>query len=318
MADTAADTSDPTTPATTGPVAVLKMYADLVKLRLSLLVVVTAGVGCIMASGSSIQWLVLFWTVAGTLACAAAANAINQIIETRRDALMARTKERPLPSGAMSPTHGWILAMLLGYGGVALLALLVNLFTAGLALLTLLLYVLGYTPLKPLSTLNTMVGAIVGAIPPMIGWVAIRGQLDLGAWILGAILFLWQLPHFLSLAWIYRDQYEGAGFRMLPSAAGGDRPSREAALLSCLLLIPLALLMVTLQLAGTVYAACAIILGLGFAWKAVRFYRTPSRDTARSLFLTSLLYLPLILLAMVLDRIPLPDELFLYIEPSLP
>ncbi|MCH2139727.1 MAG: heme o synthase [Phycisphaerales bacterium] len=318
MADTAADTSDPTTPATTGPVAVLKMYADLVKLRLSLLVVVTAGVGCIMASGSSIQWLVLIWAVTGTLACAAAANAINQIIETRRDALMARTKERPLPSGAMSPAHGWILAMLLGYGGVAMLALLVNLFTAGLALLTLLLYVLAYTPLKPLSTLNTMVGAIVGAIPPMIGWVAIRGQLDLGAWILGAILFLWQLPHFLSLAWIYRDQYEGAGFRMLPSAAGGDRPSREAALLSCLLLIPLALLMVTLQLAGTVYAACAIILGLGFAWKAVRFYRTPSRDTARSLFLTSLLYLPLILLAMVLDRIPLPDELFLYIEPSLP
>ena len=164
----------------------------------------------------------------------------------------------------------------------------------------------------------SLVGAFVGAIPPMIGWVAVRGQLDLGAWILGAILFLWQLPHFLSLAWIYRDQYEGAGFRMLPSAAGGDRPSREAALLSCLLLIPLALLMVTLQLAGTVYAACAIILGLGFAWKAVRFYRTPSRDTARSLFLTSLLYLPLILLAMVLDRIPLPDELFLYIEPSLP
>jgi len=318
MADCAADTSDPQQAPAANPVKLLRLYADLVKFRLSLLVVVTAGVGCIMASGSAVDWLTLFWTVAGTLACAASANALNQIIETRRDAMMARTRERPLPSGHMSAAHGWVVAMLLGYGGVALLALLVNLYAAGLALLTLLLYVLAYTPLKPLSSLNTMVGAVVGAIPPMIGWVAVRGQLDSGAWTLAAILFLWQLPHFLSLAWMYREQYEQAGFRMLPSTRGGDRAVRDGTLLSSMLLIPLSLLMVSLHLASVWYTGAAVLVGVWFAWKAFLFYRGPSRDTARGAFLASLAYLPLLLLVMVLDRVPLPDALFMYLEPATP
>jgi len=316
MADSATDsdnTAPPRCPVT--PVGLLRLYADLIKLRLSLLVVVTAGVGCIMASGPEIDWLLLLWTVAGTLACASAANAINQVMETRRDRLMTRTQRRPIPSGAMSPTHGWVVAMLLGYGGVTLLAILVNFFAAGLALLTLLIYVLAYTPLKPLSTLNTLVGAVVGAIPPLIGWVAVQGELNLGGWTLAAILFLWQLPHFLSLAWMYRDQYQAAGFRMLPSAPGGERAVCEGTLLSALLLIPLSLLVVSLRLAGVVYAGFALILGLWFAWKALQFFQQRSHETARSAFLASLLYLPLLLLAMVLDREPQLIEVFIQLEP---
>ncbi len=312
-----------TTPPTPEPAAVisgeaaprpagrLKVYGDLIKLRLSLLVVVTTGVGCIMASGPAIDWWILLWTVVGTLACASAANAINQVMERRRDAMMARTKGRPLPSGAMSTVHGWIVAMLLAYGGVALLALLVNLFAAGLALLTLLLYVLAYTPLKPLSTLNTLVGAVVGAIPPMIGWVAVQGTLDIGAWVLAAILFLWQIPHFLSLAWMYRDQYEAAGFRMLPSARGGERAVCESTLLSTLLLIPLSLQVVTLHLAGVGYAVMAVLVGLWFAWKALRFFSLRTRPAARAAFFASLLYLPLLLgvpvsSCLVLELVPAP------------
>ena len=296
----------------------LHLYADLVKLRLSMLVVVTAGVGCIMASGSTIDWLLVLWTVVGTMACAASANAINQIIEVRRDALMLRTQGRPLPSGGLSSVHGWIVSVVLAYGGLMLLALAVNVFAAGLALLTLLLYVLAYTPLKPITTLNTLIGAVVGGLPPLIGWVAVRGQIDLGGWTLAAILFVWQLPHFLSLAWMYREQYEVAGFRMLPSVAGGERAVCEATLLSTLLLIPLSLLVVTMHLAGVVYAIFALLLGLWFAWRAFAFFRYRTRHTARAAFLASLLYLPLLLLAMALDRIPQVETAFVLLTPTSP
>ena len=301
MSDTI--TQSPATPAEPTP-GLFRLYADLVKLRLSLLVVVTSGVGCIMASGPAIDWLNLLWTVLGTLACASAANAINQVVETRRDALMHRTKKRPIPSGALSPVHGWIVAVLLGYAGVFLLAMLVNLFAAGLALLTLLLYVLAYTPLKPVTTFNTLVGAVVGGIPPLIGWVAVTNQLSSGAWVLGGLLFVWQLPHFLALAWLYREQYELAGFRMLPSVRGGENAVCEATLISTLLLIPLSLLAGTMHLAGALYGFAAVLIGVWFAWKAMMFYKHRSRPTARDAFLASLLYLPVLLIAMVLDRVP--------------
>lgn len=291
------------------PIGLLALYADLTKIRLSMLVVVTAGVGGLMASPASIDWLRLLWIVMGTLACAASANAINQVMETRRDALMQRTRSRPLPSGRLSPAHGWVIAMVLGYAGVAMLAILVNLFAAGLALLTLLIYVLAYTPLKVVTTFNTLVGAIVGAIPPMIGWVGMRGELNTTAWVLGALLFLWQLPHFLSLAWMYRSEYVLAGFRMLPSGRGGEHAACEATLLAALGLIPLSLLVTMVRSAGLFYSGAAILLGLWFAWAALRFYRNPTRDSARGAFLTSLAYLPLVLLAMVLDRVPVAQVL---------
>jgi protoheme IX farnesyltransferase len=315
MADTA---TTPSSSSGTASAGLLRLYADLVKRRRSLLVVLTAGVGCIMASGPMIDWLLVLWTVTGTLACAAAANAINQVVETRRDAMMDRTRTRPLPAGHLSPAHGWVVAMLLAYAGITMLALLVNLFAAGLALLTLLIYVLAYTPLKPRSTLNTLVGAVVGSIPPLIGWVAVRDQLDIGGWTLAAILFLWQLPHFLSLAWMYRDQYELAGFRMLPSVKGGEHAVCQGTLVSAILLLPLSLLVVSFRVAGVAYAVFAILIGLWFIWKSAMFYRHRSRDAAKRAFFASLLYLPLLLLAMVFDRIPQASELVIILEPVAP
>ncbi|MCH2142579.1 MAG: heme o synthase [Phycisphaerales bacterium] len=296
--------------------SMLRLYADLTKIRLSVLVVVTASVGAIMASGPEIAWWLVLWTTIGTLLSATAANAINQVMEVRRDALMERTHDRPIPSGRLSAVHGWVVAVLLGYGGIFTLAIMVNFFAAGLALLTLLLYVLAYTPLKVLSSFNTLIGAIVGAIPPLIGWVAVRGTIDAGGLVLAALLFLWQLPHFLTLVWMYRDEYDQAGFRMLPSVAGGDRVIGEASLISALLLIPLALMMTSLKLTGVLYVAAAILVGLWFVWKCLVFYRNPSREHARSAFLTSLAYLPIVLLFMVLDRSPMPLQQPVMLTPA--
>lgn len=279
-----------------------RLYATLTKARLSVLVVVTTAVGFIMASGLDIQWWLLLWTVLGTMACALSANALNQVFETHHDKLMERTRGRPTPSGAMSTRHAFIFAILIGYAGLLLLALMVNLGAAGLALLTILLYLLGYTPLKRISTLNTIVGAVVGGIPPMIGWIAVREQFEVQAWVLGGLLFVWQLPHFLSLAWLYREQYAGAGFRMLPVVKGGDNLTVEVTLLTTLLLIPLGLSVTLSGMAGLVYAVISIALGLGFVWFAVRFFQRRDRPSARSNFLFSLLYLPVLMAAMVADR----------------
>ncbi|MCH2132538.1 MAG: heme o synthase [Phycisphaerales bacterium] len=285
-----------------------RLYATLTKARLSTLVVVTTAVGFLMSSGPVIEWWRLLWTVLGTMACALSANALNQVIETRRDRLMDRTKNRPTPSGSLSVPHAFIFAIVLGYAGLFVLALLVNLAAAALALATLLLYLLAYTPLKPVSTLNTLVGAIVGGIPPVIGWVAVRDTFDVQAWSLGAILFVWQLPHFLSLAWLYRDQYADAGFRMLPVVRGGTTLTAEITLLTTLLLVPLALTATLSGMAGLVYAVISFVLGLGFAWFALQFFRKRDRSTARATFLFSLLYLPVLLAAMVLDRNIVPSD----------
>ena len=278
------------------------LYAVLVKMRLSLLVVMTSAVGYVMASSGPMNWLMLLWTVLGTLLCACSANGLNQVIEKRRDAMMARTKDRPLPSGAMSPQHGWIVTMILGYGGLCMLALLVNLPAAGLALVTMLTYVLLYTPMKVHTTLNTLIGAVVGAIPPMIGWVAASGTITTGAWILAAILFVWQLPHFLSLAWLYREDYAHAGFKMLPGIPGGEHTTCEVVLLTTLLLIPLGLTATMVGIAGVIYAFCSIALGIAFTLPAIRFFKERTRATARRVFLTSLLYLPLLMGVMIADR----------------
>ena len=280
------------------------LYADLVKLRLSLLVVMTTAVGVAMASLDAIVWPVMGWTVLGTLACAASANAFNQVIEHRRDQLMERTKGRPVPTGRISVWHGWVVASLLGYAGATVLAVFVNFLACGLALLTLLLYVLCYTPLKSRSTLNTIVGAVVGAIPPLIGWVAMRDTLSAPAWMLGGLLFLWQLPHFLALAWILRDQYASAGFRMLPISPGGEHATVEATVLSALLIVPVSLMATLLGMTGVVYSIVALCTGTWWVWLAFKFFRTRDRASARMVFLFSLLYLPVVLIAMVLDRQP--------------
>jgi protoheme IX farnesyltransferase len=284
---------------------VLTNYLELTKARLSLMVVFTTAVGYVLASTAAINWIGLLWTVIGTALAAGAANAFNEILETQRDQRMRRTRDRPLPARSMSVAHALVAAIIMANLGITILAAYVNFAAAGLALLSLLLYVLVYTPLKPYTTLNTAIGAVVGAIPPMIGWVAALGTLSAGAWVLGAILFAWQLPHFLSLAWLYREDYQRAGFRMLPVIDANGRLTCQVVLMTSLALVPITLAATMVGTAGLIYAAGSIVLGIWLSVLAVRLHRGRTAADARRMFLASLIYLPLVLSLMLVDRGPI-------------
>jgi protoheme IX farnesyltransferase len=282
----------------------ISQYLELTKARLSALVLVTTGVGFVLASDQAIDWTRMLWTMLGTALCAGCANALNQLWEIGRDGRMLRTRGRPLPSGAMSARHAFLAAVIMGYLGVAMLGLGANLLAASLALLTIVLYALVYTPLKARSTVNTIVGAVCGAIPPLIGWAAAASQIDTGAWVLAGILFVWQIPHFFALAWLYRVDYQRGGFVMLPVLDRDGRITTRVVVLTSLMLIPLGLLATLLNVAGVFAAAASLLLGLAMLLLAVRLHITRSNADARMLFIASIAYLPLLLAMMVIDRGP--------------
>jgi heme o synthase len=282
----------------------ISVYMDLTKARLSALVVLTTAVGFIVASPVGIEWTTLLWTVLGTALAAGSASAFNQLAEHRRDSLMHRTRTRPLPAGAIGRMHAFVAAVLMGYLGIAILAIFANLFAAVLALLTILIYVLLYTPLKARSTTNTIVGAVCGAIPPMIGWAAATGSLATGAWVLGAILFVWQLPHFLALAWIYRDDYARGGFVMLPNVDPRGILTAEVTLLTSLMLLPLGLIAMLIGLAGWFYAVGSVMLAMWMTYLSWRFLCQRSDANARKVFIASIVYLSVLLMLFMLDRAP--------------
>jgi protoheme IX farnesyltransferase len=279
-------------------------WSTLVKLRLSLLVLATTLVGFLVAEPASLDGARLGWTLLGTFLAAAAASALNQAIERHHDARMHRTANRPVAAGRVSLSLAVIAGFVLGYAGCWVLGTMVNLLSAGLAALTIVLYVAVYTPLKRVTTVNTLVGAVVGGIPPMIGWVAASGSLQRGAWVLALLLFTWQLPHFFALAWLHREDYERGGFRMLPSAPGGERLAAQTSVLSSLLLVPIGLMATLLGLAGLVSAGASLVAGLGLAWFSAAHLRRLDRSSARNLFLASLVYLPVVLGIMAVDRGP--------------
>ncbi|MBL9140260.1 MAG: protoheme IX farnesyltransferase [Phycisphaerae bacterium] len=281
------------------------VWSTLVKARLSALVLMTAAVGFAVAPYNPMEgfpWERFFWTCFGTGLAAASAAMLNQLWEVQRDARMKRTSGRPLPAGHARPITVFVVGVALAYGSFALLAGTVNLLAAALALGNILIYVLLYTPLKPRTTFNTLVGAVTGAVPPLIGWAGAVGRIDAGAWALFAILFVWQLPHFLALAWMYREDYERGGFAMLPSHDRGGHTTAQVCLLTSLLLVPVGLLGTLSGVAGYAYAAVAVVLGLAMGVQSWRFVADRSHARARRLFLSSLLYLPVLLIVMVLDR----------------
>ncbi len=283
----------------------LLVYLDLSKARLSALVVATAAVSYIVARGEEpIGLLGLSWTAIGTAFAAAGANALNQVLEADRDGLMARTSGRPLPARTIGRLHGVLFGLAAAIGGPVLLALRVNLLAAVFALAAVALYVLAYTPLKTRSPACTLVGAVSGALPPVIGWSAATGRIDAGGLLLGGILFAWQVPHFLSLAWMHREEYARAGFRMLPVLDRTGRVVFRMIVLYSLLLIPAALALVLVGAAGPVYAAGSLVLGLGFLLFGIRFIERRTAGEAKRLFLASVVYLPLLLGLLALDRGP--------------
>ena len=277
-------------------------FAELVKARLTLLVLLTTAAGFYLGAEPPIDYVALFHVVFGTAAAAAGAAALNQWWERKLDALMHRTRTRPVPAGRMRPVEALTLGVALSILGVGYLAMACNALSAALAALTIVIYIFGYTPLKRASTANTFVGAIPGAIPPMIGWAAARGTLEAGAWSLFAILLLWQLPHFFAIAWMYREDYSRAGFRMISSDDHSGERSASQSVFFCILLLVIAGLPAFVGIVTFAYLAIELVLGGLFIAVAMRFLKMRTAGAARLLFITSIVYLPLLLGALVLTK----------------
>lgn len=276
-------------------------YLELTKPRISVMVLITVAAGAILGAGSTLGWPVLCHTLLGTALVAAGASALNQLFERESDGLMRRTENRPLPAGRLQPWEVLFVGSLLGLAGVVYLLLTVPPLAALIAACTFLSYVFIYTPLKRVTSLNTLIGAIPGALPPVIGWAAVRGSIDLEIGALFLIMFLWQVPHFLAIAWIYRDDYARAGLCMLPvlDEAGGMTGRQMVGY--CLALIAASLMPLVQGRAGLVYLLGATILGLVFLTTAVVFARQRSVGNARSVLRASLVYLPVLLALLLLD-----------------
>lgn len=277
-------------------------FFALAKPRLNFLVVASALAGYVMGSGDTSNVVRLLCTLAGTGLVAGGASAFNQVIERRPDALMRRTRLRPLPDGRLLPRESLVFATLMSVAGLATLAAGANLLSAAVAFATLVTYAVVYTPLKLRSSFATVIGAIPGALPPVIGWTAARGDLSQGAWVLFGILFLWQLPHFLAIAWIYREDYARAGFAMLPVIEPDGRSTGRQAVLYCAALLPLSLAPTLIGMTGTLYFGGALAITLLFLGLTIKFAWTRAIPDARRLFFGSIIYLPILWILMIVGR----------------
>jgi protoheme IX farnesyltransferase len=277
-------------------------FVQLTKPRVNALVVASAAAGYYMASGDATDLSRVVHTTMGTFLVAGGAAALNQVYERDLDALMRRTRLRPLPDGRLQTVEACLFALALAGGGIVQLALGANVLAAFVAFATLFLYALVYTPMKRFTSFSTVIGAVPGALPPVIGWAAAQGTLPPAAWALFTILFLWQLPHFLSIAWIYREDYARAGFPMLPVLDPSGRSTARQALLYAAALVPVSLAPTVFGVAGATYFAGALALSLGFLALSVRFSTDRSVARARQLFLGSIIYLPLLWILMIADR----------------
>lgn len=280
-------------------------YAELVKPRITLLVLLTTLVGFMLGSGGDLDLARLAHAVLATALVAGGASALNQVLERDADARMRRTRHRPLPAGRLRPADALVFGVDTAAIGIVWLSVAVNRASALVALLTLASYVLAYTPLKRRTPWCTVVGAVPGALPPVIGWVAARGELGAGAVALFAILFFWQLPHFYAIGWLYRDDYARAGFPIVPVVDRDGRATARHILGASAGLAAASLAPTLIGMAGTAYAAGAAAFGLAFLGLGIAFARSRAEADARRLFVASLLALPAILVLLVIDRAPL-------------
>jgi len=281
----------------------VSVFTELIKARLTTLVLITTLVGFYMGTSGPLDLVLLLHAMLGTALLAAGAAALNQLLERDLDARMARTADRPLPAGLLQPQTVLLLGVGMSIAGMVELATMVNPLTALLGAATLGSYLFVYTPLKCRTPLNTLVGAIPGALPPLMGWTAATGQVSAGGWSLFTLLFVWQLPHFMAIAWMYRDDYAKAGFKMLSALDSDGSRTAAAGVRYTLALLPFSLAPVALHIAGRFYAVGAILLGVGFLALAIQFARSRTRERARQFFFASILYLPLVLGLLVFDKI---------------
>jgi protoheme IX farnesyltransferase len=281
--------------------SLLKSYIELTKPGIVRLVLVTTVIGFALGGEGVTRWVLLLMTLIGTALGSGGAFVLNHYVEREVDALMHRTRNRPLPLGTIAPGAALIFGLVLIAAGTAVLAFCVNGLTATLVFLTAIMYVVIYTPLKKYSWWNTPIGAIPGAMPPMVGWAAATGSVDPGAWILFLILFLWQHPHFYALAWMYRDDYARGGFKMLPVVDPDGKSTFRHSLVTVILLVPVSLWPTFVHMSGWIYFWGALVLGIGFLFVCIRWRISKTVEDARLVFLYSLLYWVLLLVLIVID-----------------
>src|SRR2546430_12979702 len=285
-----------------GAKARLSAYVELTKPRITFLIVLTSAAGFCLGSRGAVNYLLFANAMISIGLLSSGIATLNQFIERDLDGLMRRTASRPLPSGRLAPLEAMWLGVLLTAGAEIYLALFVNGLSAVLGLTVIVGYLFLYTPLKTRTTLSTAVGAFPGAVPPLIGWTAAPCEIDVAAWVLFAILFLWQFPHFLAIAWMYREDYGRAGIRMLPVVEPEGRGTGQQIILYSLMLVPVSLLPAFLGISGKFYFVTALVLGLLFLGSSIRAALSKSNQHARQLLLASVLYLPLLFGVMVLNR----------------
>ena len=277
-------------------------YVELTKPRITFLIVLTSAAGFAMASHGAVNYLALASALIGIGLLSSGIATLNQYAERDLDGLMRRTADRPLPAGKLLPWEALAFGVGLTVAAEIYLLVLVNPLSAWLGLTVIAGYLFGYTPLKTRTSLSTLVGAFPGAVPPLIGWTAARGTMSIEAWVLFAILFLWQFPHFLAIAWMYREDYSRAGILMLPVVEPDGRVTAQQIVVYTLMLIPVSLLPTVLGMSGRVYLYGVIVLGLLFLYSSIRAAFSMSRQQARRLLLASVLYLPLLFILMVLNK----------------
>ncbi|XWS22420.1 hypothetical protein CRYUN_Cryun29cG0032400 [Craigia yunnanensis] len=279
-----------------------RCYWELSKARLSMLVVATSGTGYVLGSGNAVDLAGLCWTCAGTMMVAASANSLNQVFEINNDAKMKRTRQRPLPSGRIAIPHAVTWASSVGLAGTALLAWKANMLAAGLAASNLVLYAFVYTPLKQIHPVNTWVGAVVGAIPPLLGWAAASGHISLNGLILPAALYFWQIPHFMALAYLCHGDYAAGGFRMFSLADATGQRTAAVAFRNCLYLIPLGFIAYDWGVASGWFCVESSLITLAISAAAFSFYHDRTPQKAKRMFYASLLYLPLFMSGLLFHR----------------
>ena len=280
----------------------MKQYIELTKPRITWLILMSTGVGYFFGAKLGWHWLTLLHTIIGTGLIASGTAALNQWYEREADGKMRRTMARPLPSGRITANRALWFAIVISLLGFIELTLAVNVLTGLLGLFTLASYLFIYTPLKQRSPHSTTLGAIPGAMPPLIGYAAASGTLTWEAWTLFAILFVWQFPHFYAIAWMYREDYERAGIRMLPVVEPDGVSTSRQILIYMVVLLPISLLPKFFSMVGNFYLFGAFALGLLFLWSGIRISLDRSRQRARSVLLTSVIYLPMLYGLMLLDR----------------
>lgn len=283
-------------------VARYKDYMQLLKPNLSIMVVFSSVIGYLVAPGVHFAWLPVISLFLGGIGVTGAANTLNQILERDIDKLMHRTRQRPLPDGRMQPVEALIVAVLTGLGGALLISYCFNILAGALSLLSLLLYAFAYTPMKRIHPIAVLVGAIPGAMPPLIGWAAATNSLSAGGWSLFLIQFFWQFPHYWAIAWVCFEDYGRAGLRMLPSREGKTRFTGLQCMFYSLVLMPLSLLPRVMHLSGNISMWICLLCAGGYFLVSYNFYKYNDHRSAKRVMFASFIYLPVVLLALTLDK----------------